>query len=760
MPFSAPPTYQPASPASFREAWWVLWRDCFRKRVPVVRQQDAVECGAACLAMVLGFFGRPRALAQCRTVCDPGRDGLTAGDLADAARAFGLSVEALVIHDARALTRHARHLPAILHWQGSHFVVVERVTHRRVVIIDPAMGRRRLRRSEFDRCCSGIALTFRPGADFAVRHQRESNRASTRASNYWGRFARELLSAPGARSLVVMLVVATLAVQLSGLVVPVATHLVVDRIIPEGRTAPLVWLAWAFTSIVLSQLLLRYARSRALIALQARVDARLTRQFLAHVLRLPCRLFQQCTPGDLLMRVNGLGVVRELITAHSLGVALDGLFVTGYLLLLAAWSPLFAGLSVAMSLMQVAILALTRPILRRVTERHLSAQAEAQGCLVDALRGIASVKVAAAEAYVLERWSARFAQQLVLSAHRQRLAATFDAVLTGLRLCATFACLWLGAHEVMAGRLTVGTMLALNALAASVLMPLGSLVGSLQQFQVAGAQLERIRDLLDTPVEQSPAPRPGRAILTGDLRVDRLAFRYQHRGPLVLEDVSFGAGVGDVVAVVGRSGSGKSTLARLLVGLHEPAAGRVLLDAWSLQALDYAQVRQQCGVVLQESVVFNLTIRENIAFGRPEITFEDVRRAAVLAGLHDEVMRMPMAYDTCVLEAGSGLSGGQRQRLLIARAVAHRPALLVLDEATSHLDAEAECGILARLRQLPCTQIVIAHRMAATRWADLVIVLDRGRLVEQGSPATLLAQRGLYATLVDEQRVGAPGLEG
>jgi ABC-type bacteriocin/lantibiotic exporter with double-glycine peptidase domain len=299
-------------------------------------------------------------------------------------------------------------------------------------------------------------------------------------------------------------------------------------------------------------------------------------------------------------------------------------------------------------------------------------------------------------------------------------------------------------------------MLALNAIAAGALMPLGSLVGSLQQVQMARAQLQRIRDLLETPLEQTPAPRAVRLALTGEVRVDHVCFRYHHGGPLVLEDICCTARRGDVIAIVGRSGSGKSTLARLLIGLHEPSTGRVLFDGLSLRSLDYARVRRQCGVVLQDSAVFNLSIRENIAFGRPDVTFDEVVRAARIAELHDDIMRMPMGYDTCVLEAGSGLSGGQRQRLLIARAIAHGPALLVLDEATSHLDAQMEQRIMTALSALTCTRVLIAHRMVTTQDADLVLVLEGGRVVEQGPPMALMRRGGVYAALVAEQRVRSP----
>jgi ATP-binding cassette subfamily B protein len=349
-----------------------------------------------------------------------------------------------------------------------------------------------------------------------------------------------------------------------------------------------------------------------------------------------------------------------------------------------------------------------------------------------------------------------------------------EALVSGVGLCSLFGLLVLGAHEVLADRLTMGVMLALEVLAAGVLIPLGELPARVQRFLMARARLERLRDLLEVPVSLEAPSRlnaamtptsvaasremgvsavPLRVRLSGAVRVERLCFRYQPGGPLVLDDVSFAAGVGELVAIVGRAGSGKSTLARLLAGLLAPGAGRVLFDRWPMTSLDHWQARDQCGVVLRESLLFNLTIRENIAFGRSDLSFEQITRAARVAAVHDEIMRMPLGYDTPVLGAGSGLSGSERQRLLIARAVVHRPALLILDEAMSELDAEIEHRVASNLAELSCTRMVFGHRVSMVRDADLVLVLDRGRVVEQGAPEMLMRHRGLFMSLVDERDV-------
>jgi len=273
---------------------------------------------------------------------------------------------------------------------------------------------------------------------------------------------------------------------------------------------------------------------------------------------------------------------------------------------------------------------------------------------------------------------------------------------------------------------------------------MGSLAGNLQQFHLLRTQLGRLLDVLEAEPEQRTKGLPTRRI-SGAMTLDGVEFRYQAGGPLVLHGVSFEIRPGQCIAIVGRTGSGKSTLAALLLGLHQPTTGEVRFDGLPLTAFDHRALRRQCGVVFQDSFVFAGSLRDNIAFGHPDIQPPAIIRAAMLAGIHEEIMRMPMAYDTSLLDGGSGLSAGQRQRLLLARALVHDPTVLVLDEATSHLDAEAERRIMRMVMALPCTRLLITHRPASVRHADHVIVLDEGKVVETGRPADLRRQNGLYA---------------
>jgi ABC-type bacteriocin/lantibiotic exporter with double-glycine peptidase domain len=352
----------------------------------------------------------------------------------------------------------------------------------------------------------------------------------------------------------------------------------------------------------------------------------------------------------------------------------------------------------------------------------------------------------------VERWANLFAAEVNASLARGRLSATVEAVMGGLRIASPLAVLVFGTAQVLSGNLALGTMLGLTALAVGFLEPLTQLVGNGLQLQSLSSYMARINDVLDTPVEQQGVQVAAADVLTGHIEARSISFRYTPLAPLVVDDVSLVIGAGKRVAIVGRSGSGKSTLAHLLLGLYLPDAGQVLYDGADLSGLEAHSVRQQIGIVTQSAYVFGSTIRENIAMVDPSLPLADVQRAARLACIHDDVANMPMGYETLLADGGASLSGGQRQRIAIARALVSMPRIVLLDEATSALDALTERQVYRNLEELQgCTTIVIAHRLSTVADADLILVMDDGRLVESGKHAELMSRRGVYHTLVQGQ---------
>ncbi len=711
-----------------------------KRGVPVVLQLNSVECGAACLAMLLSYFGRKMRLEECRATCDSGRDGVTAQTIVAAARGFGLRTKALSL-EAKDFSQVT--VPCIVHWNLSHFVVLERWARDRVEIVDPGWGRRQLTTAEFEAAFSGVALLFEPGPDFQTR--------SKSGPNLLLNSVKQILRTPGTSGMLSQILGASLLLQAFGFALPLFTKLLVDRVLPLKTPGVLNVLGFGALVIALMSASIGYCRAALLIRLEARLDSHLMLGFFEHLLSLPYRFFQQRSSGDLLMRLGSNAAIREALASYTTSAVLDGTLVVVFLAVLAHISPRFGLAVLIIALVEVAILVATRQRLHSLMETDLASQSGSQACLIESLTGVSTLKASGAEESTLARWSGLLGKQLGASAQRSHFTARIDAALTVIRVFSPLLLLWMGGIQVLEGSMSLGTMLAVNALAAAFLQPIGSLVLSAQRLQLAGAHLERIADVMQAEPEQDrrkvrPAPR-----LSGKIELRNVSFRYDSHAPKVLDNLSLTIYPGQKVAVVGRTGSGKSTLAKLLLGLYSPTEGEILYDGVPLHAMNLQAFRSQWGTVLQDSFLFNSSVRENISFHNPQMSMQDLVTATRIAEIHYDIMQMPMGYETRVDEGGRGLSGGQRQRLAIARAVASEPRVLLLDEATSHLDVMTEALVDRNLDALSCTRVVIAHRVSTIQNADLILVLEGGAVAEQGSHHQLLARDGHYAALIRNQ---------
>jgi ABC-type bacteriocin/lantibiotic exporter with double-glycine peptidase domain len=560
-----------------------------------------------------------------------------------------------------------------------------------------------------------------------------------------------MLRAPGAAGLMVQILGASLCLLGLGLALPLLTEVIVDRVLPFRVVSLMAVLGVGLALVVAAQAIATYLRAVLLIYLRGRLDMQIMLGFFEHLLNLPFRFFQQRASGDLLMRLGSNTMIREAVTSQTLSALLDGALVVGYLAILMVRAPCFALLAFGVGLLQVTLVVGASHWLRDLTQRGLAAQSASQSYLVEALRGVATLKASGTEDQALDQWSSLLANELDASLRRDHLSAVLDAGLTTLRTLAPLLLLWVGTFQVLHGAMSLGMMLALITLATAFLQPLSSLVSNGQRLQLVAAHLERIADVVEAPPEQDRrlichAPR-----LMGRIELRNISFRYDPNAPRVLRNLSLTIEPGQKVALVGRTGSGKSTLAMLLLGLYTPTEGEILYDDIPLERLNYRALRSQFGVVLQEPFLFNGSIRQNIAFSNSSLGLAQVIEAAQLAAIHEDIIQMPMGYETRVAEGGSGLSGGQRQRLSLARALAHRPAILLLDEATSHLDVVTENVVEENLSRLACTRIVIAHRLSTVRNADQIVVLDDETIAELGSHEELVLQQGRYASLIASQ---------
>ncbi len=422
-----------------------------------------------------------------------------------------------------------------------------------------------------------------------------------------------------------------------------------------------------------------------------------------------------------------------------------------YLLILLSQSQLFTTIVLAIGALQTLLLLSTGKVLRELNYRELSAVGKSQGSITETLAGIRTLKSVGAEQRALERWSNLFFDQMNISVRRIYISSLIDTGMTALSTAAPLILLWLGTLQVINGTIQIGTMLALNALGSSILGPLSSLISSARQIQLVQSHMERLADVIEAEPEQDIQSVSQPPTLTGHITLQNVSFQYDPQSPPVLQDISVDIMPGQKVAIVGRTGSGKSTLGSLLLGLYTPTKGEICYDAIPLRKLNYQAVRAQFGVVMQEADIFSGSIRENITLNEPGMSMEQVIWSAQIADIHNDIMQMPMEYETMVSEGGSALSGGQRQRLALARAIVNSPVILLLDEATSSLDVVTEKAVEESINNLACTQIIIAHRLSTIRNADLILVLHEGKIVERGNHRELLQFGGYYAHLIQSQ---------
>jgi ATP-binding cassette subfamily B protein RaxB len=685
-----------------------------RQTRPIL-QAEAAECGLACLAMVANRHGHRADLVGLRHRYPTSIQGATLAQMVTIAADLGLAPRAvrLDLHEIGKLK-----LPAILHWDLNHFLVLEKVSSGTAVILDPARGRRTVSRRDLDRHFTGVALELSPAVDFDP----VEIRTRTRLRDLWSRLS-------GYGGALFQVLALSLVLQAAVLVSPLFLQLVVDEAVAQGDTSLLLVLFLGFGFVFALSGIASALRSWVVLVLGESLSYQLAGNVVRHMLRLPLGFFERRHIGDLMSRLGSVQPIQTLLTQGLVNVVIDAALAVTTIVVMALISPLLTFVVIATTLVYLAVSLALYPALRRRTEEEILARANEETYLLESIRAIRAVKLHSHEAMRENGWRNRYAE-VISATYRSRIFGIqldlAESLLFGFQFLAV---VYAGAVAVLAQQMTVGLLLAFLAYRTNFTTSAIALVEQLQSWRLLGLHLERLSDIVAEKREAlRVSPRPGLLPAPG-IRVESLSFAYGPAEAPIFEKLDFEIPAGAFVAIVGPSGSGKTTLMRILLGLLPPTSGRLLIDKVPLGPATTSAWRARIGAVMQDDHLLTGTLADNIAFFDPALDQANVEQAARMARIHDDIMKMPMAFQSLIGDMGSALSAGQRQRIMLARALYRDPDALFLDEGTANLDDENETAIARMLAGLPVTRIVIAHRPALIAKADLVFRLEAGQIV-------------------------------
>lgn len=689
-----------------------------RHRVPLVLQTEAAECGLACLAMVAGAHGHHTDLSTLRQRFSLSLKGMNLFDLVRMADELRLHARALraEVEDLAQLT-----LPCILHWDLNHFVVLVRVRRGVATIHDPAHGERRLRLDQVSRHFTGVALELQPAADFVPRV--EQQRVSLR--QLMGRIT-------GLRRSLAQIFLLAIALEVFVLLSPFLLQWVVDDVLVSADRDLLVTLGIGFGLLVLLQAGTAAIRSWAVLVLSATLNLQWLANVFAHLMRLPVAWFEKRHIGDIWSRFFAVQQIQKTLTTSFIEAVLDGLLVVLTLAMMLVYSARLA----AVALAAVALYALLRwgffRPLRDATEEELVHEAKQSSHFLESLRGVQAIKQFNAQADRQSRFTSLVVDTMNADITTRKLELMFASLHRLLFGMERVAVLWIGALLVLDQRLSVGMLFAFLAYKEQFATRVSGLIDKAVELRMLRLQGERLADIVLAPPEQLDAPGgPRRSPQLPTIELRDVRFRYSDVEAEVLAGVSLRVEPGESVAIVGPSGCGKTTLLKLILGVHAPDAGEVLVGGVPLAQVGLRAWRDLVGVVMQDEPLFSGSITENISFFDLKPDQEWIEHCARVAAVHDEIEAMPMGYHTLIGDMGSSLSGGQKQRILLARALYRRPQVLLLDEATSALDVDGERLVNQAVRQLALTRVIVAHRPETIASAGRVVVLQGGRVAQE-----------------------------
>jgi ATP-binding cassette subfamily B protein RaxB len=689
-----------------------------RRHLPVVVQTEAAECGLACLAMVASYHGHKTDLNTLRRRFPVSLKGMTLRGLIQLASQLNLACRAVRVELAHLPQLR---LPAILHWDLNHFVVLKAVTRKGLMIHDPASGEKRYRLEEASKHLTGVAVELSPTEAFEARDERTRLPFRT----FWGHVR-------GAPHALVQILALSIVLEILVIASPFYMQLTIDEVIARGDVDLLLVLALGFGLLTGITVVSTALRSHIVLIVQNTLHFQIGARLFHHLVRLPLSFFEKRHIGDVLSRFGSIEPIRNLLAEGLITGVIDGLMAIATLMMIFIYSPLLASIVLLAVVLYAAVRLALFPILRERSEAAIRSKAQENSTFIETARAIQSLKLFNREDEREGQWLNRYADVVNANVRLGRAKITFKSINDTIFGVENILVIYLAARLALDNVLTVGMIFAFMSYKRHFTDKTVLLVEKTLEFRILGLHLERLADIALTPIERGQdQPLAYTRSIEGRIELHNVCFRYAETEPMILENVNLTVDPGQFITVMGPSGGGKTTLAKIMLGLFEPTSGEVLIDGTPLSVIGPRAYREQVAAVMQEDQLLSGSIADNICFFDPVFNQERMIECAKIARIHEEIMAMPMAYNTLIGDMGSSLSGGQKQRVLLARALYRQPKILFLDESTAHLDMENERHINESLRSLNITRISVAHRPEMMGGADRVLHVHRTvRLVE------------------------------
>ncbi len=686
-----------------------------KQKLPIVISAENAECGMCALTMVAGYHGHDVDLNSLRQLFGTSTRGMKLNRMIEIAAELGLTSRAI-----RTELNELAHLktPAILHWDLSHFVVLKSANSKYVTVHDPAFGVRKLTISEASNSFTGVALELWPSKEFSPI----SARQKMKLSSLWSKM-------DGLSGAISQVLILSTLLQVAVFTAPFYLQLVIDQVLQSNDTSLLNVLALSFAALLLLQIFLTVFRALAVQSIGALLSYQMTGNVVNHLMRLPIAFFEKRHIGDVLSRLQSVTPIRDALTTGVATVLIDGVMSLIAVAILFVYSPLMACIVLVGVFSTAVFTMLVYPLQRQKTEENIVAQASENSFIIESIRGVRTVKLFGREGARLNKWRNLFAEYINTNFALNKHQVIINAIQLFIPSVTIIFIVYVGANLIISNAgFSIGMLFAFMSYQGTLTDRAIALINQTIAFRYITLHLDRISDIAFEETEFTPGKQKEFEQFTGNIDVVDVSFSYDTSSPPVIDSLNLSIEQGEFIAITGKSGGGKSTLVRLLLGLHEPNTGQILLSGKSASAERWRSFRDSVGVVLQDDSLFSGTIAENIAFFDPDLDMDRVRASAAAAMIYEDIETMPMTFMTLIGDMGSSLSGGQKQRLMLARALYRQPSILLLDEGTANLDIKTENALADVISSLDTTKIVIAHRPALIERADKVYDLAGGKL--------------------------------